>query len=191
MKVLAINGSPRKNGNTSCMIKNVFTELEAEGIETELYQMKSKKVRGCIACRKCFDNKDQKCGFKNDDLNEIMAKMIEADGIILGSPTYFSNMTPELKAVIDRSGMVAIANGRILRRKVGAAVVAARRAGSIHTFNSINHFFTIEEMIIPGSTYWNVGFGLNEGDVEKDEEATQIMKSLGKNMAWLLKKLNG
>ncbi len=115
--------------------------------------------------------------------------MLEADGIILGSPTYFTNVSTEMKALIDRAGLVAKANGGMFRRKVGAAVVAVRRAGSIHVFDSINHLFFISQMIVPGSSYWNMGIGLNKGDVEKDEEGIQTMKTLGQNMAWLLKKI--
>ena len=127
----------------------------------------------------------------NDVLNSCIEKMIEADGIILGSPTYFANISTEMKALIDRAGMTSIANDRMFKHKVGAAVVAVRRAGSIHAFNSINHFFFIGQMIVPGSIYWNMGIGLDKGDVEKDEEGIQTMKVLGENMAWLLKKLHG
>ncbi len=190
MKVVAFNGSPRKEGNTAALIKHVLTELEKEGIETETVQIGGKSIHGCIACGKCFENKDKKCVIDNDIVNECIEKMLEADGIILASPTYFADLTPELKALIDRSGFVAGANGGLFRRKVGAAVVAVRRAGSIHVFDSINHFFTISQMIIPGSSYWNVGIGLAEGDVEKDEEGIRTMETLGQNMAWLLKKLN-
>ena len=189
MKVMAFNGSARKDGNTAILINYVLKELDKEGIETELFQLAGKKIRGCKACYKCFENKDQQCSFKNDILNECMAKMIEADGIILGSPTYYTDVSTEMKALIDRTGFVARANGDLLKRKLGAAVVAARRAGSIHAFDTLNHFFLIAQMIIPGSNYWNIGFGRNKGEVEKDEEGILIMKTLGQNMAWLLKKL--
>ncbi|MFI5384194.1 MAG: flavodoxin family protein, partial [Methanosarcina thermophila] len=165
-------------------------ELEGEGIETEIIQVGGKPIHGCIACMKCFENADKRCAIDNDIVNECIEKMLEADGIILASPTYFADLTPELKALIDRAGFVAKANNEMFRRKVGAAVVAVRRAGSIHVFDSINHFFTISQMIIPGSSYWNVGMGLAEGDVEKDEEGIRTMQILGQNMAWLLKKLN-
>jgi multimeric flavodoxin WrbA len=189
MKIVAFNGSARKDGNTAILINYVLKELDKQGIETELLQLAGKKIRGCKACYKCFENKDQQCSFKNDILNECMAKMIEADGIILGSPTYFTDVSTEMKALIDRAGFVARANGDMLKRKLGAAVVAARRAGSIHAFDTLNHFFLIAQMIIPGSSYWNIGFGRNTGEVEKDEEGILIMKTLGQNMAWLLKKL--
>ena len=163
MKVLAINGSARKDGNTAILVKEVFKELEAEGIQTELIQLSGKKIRGCAACYKCIENKNQRCAV-NDDVNPIIEKMAEADGIILASPTYFADVTSELKAVIDRSGFVGRANGNMFKRKVGAAVVAVRRAGAIHVFDSINHFFLISEMIVPGSMYWNIGIGRNIGE---------------------------
>lgn len=189
MKVVAFNGSPRKKGNTGILIQCVFKELEQEGIQTELVQLAGKKIRGCIACFKCFGNQDKRCAVRNDDLNECIGKMIEADGILLGSPTYFSNITAEMKALIDRAGMVSSANGFLYTRKVGAGIVAVRRAGGVFAFDALNHFFLYNKMIVPGSCYWNVGMGLDTGDVEKDEEGLNIMKVLGQNMAWLLKKL--
>ncbi|AKB26999.1 iron-sulfur flavoprotein [Methanosarcina siciliae T4/M] len=190
MKVVAFNGSPRKEGNTVTLIKHVLAELEKEGIETEMVQIGGKSVHGCTACAKCYENKDKMCVIDKDIVNECIEKMLEADGIILASPTYFSDLTPELKALIDRAGFVAKANNEMFRYKVGAAVVAVRRAGAIHVFDSINHFFTISQMIIPGASYWNIGIGLAEGDVEKDEEGVRTMQVLGRNMAWLLKKVN-
>ncbi len=189
MKVVAFNGSPRKNGNTSILIKTVLEELEDEGINTEFFQLGGKPIRGCTACMKCFENKDLRCAVQDDVLNECLEKMIEADGIVIGSPTYFSNVSSEVKALIDRAGFVAIANGRVLKRKVGAAVVAARRAGATDVFDAINKLFFINEMIVPGSTYWNLGMGLEKGDVHNDGEGLATMKALGENMAWLLKKI--
>ncbi|HII00574.1 TPA: flavodoxin family protein [Methanosarcinaceae archaeon] len=190
MKVIAFNGSPRKEGNTAKLIEHVFSELEKEGIETEMVQLGGKSIHGCIACMKCFENKDKKCVIEKDIVNDCIAKMAEADGIILATPTYFADLTPEIKALIDRAGMVAIANDALLKRKMGAAVVAVRRAGAVHAFDSINHFYTISQMIIPGSSYWNMGIGFEEGDVENDEEGVNTMENLGQNMAWLLKKIN-
>jgi len=189
MKVIAFNGSARKDGNTAILIGHVLQELEKEGFTTELVQLAGSRIHGCIACMKCFENKDQRCSVKDDIANDCIEKMLAADGIILGSPTYFANVSTEMKALIDRAGMVSRANGDMLARKVGAAVVAARRAGAIHVFNSINHFFFIGQMIVPGSSYWNIGMGRQKGEVEKDEEGIQTMKNLGRNMAWLLKKL--
>ena len=189
MKVVAFNGSARKDGNTAIMVRTLFAELEKEGIDSEMVQLSGKKVRGCIACYKCFDNQNQRCSVDNDDINDCIAKMVEADGIILASPTYFADLTSDIKALIDRAGMVSIANNAMLARKVGAAVAVARRGGSIHTFDSLNHFFFISQMIVPGSSYWNLGFGRNIGEVEQDEEGLRTMSVLGQNMAWLLKKL--
>ncbi len=191
MRVVGFNGSARKDGNTAILINYVFRELEAEGIETEMVQLSGEDIRGCRACFECFNNKDGHCAFDDDYLNQCIDMMSSADGIILGSPTYFTDVSAEMKALIDRAGLVAKANSDMFKRKVGAAVVAVRRAGSIHVFDTINHFFTISQMIIPGSTYWNMGFGLDKGDVEKDEEGIQIMKVLGQKMAWLLKKIHG
>ncbi len=190
MKVVAFNGSARKDGNTAILIRRVFAELEAEGIETELVQLAGQPIRGCTACGQCYKNKNQRCVIENDIVNDCIEKMRAADGIILGSPTYFADVTTEMKALIDRAGFVARANDDMFKRKVGAAVVAVRRAGSIHTFDSINHFFLIGQMIIPGSIYWNMGIGRAKGEVEQDEEGLQTMKTLGQNIAWLLKKIN-
>ena len=190
MKVTAFNGSARKNGNTASLVQAVFEELQKERIETELIQLAEKEVSGCIACYQCRENKDQRCAVDNDDVNELVDKMIYSDGIILASPTYFSDVTSEMKALIDRSGMTARANDEMFKRKVGAAVVVHRRGGAVHTFDTINHFFLIGQMIIPGSDYWNFAVGRNIGEAEKDEEGISTMRTLGKNMAWLLKKLH-
>lgn len=191
MKVVAINGSPRKDGNTSVLIKHVFAVLEDEGIETELIELRGKKIRGCVACLKCFANKDGKCAVDNDFLNECVAKMADAEGIILGSPTYFSDVTAEMKALIDRAGMVAMANDAMFKRKVGAGIVATRRTGAIHALSTINLLFLISKMIVVGSGAWNVGFGFTEGEVENDRDGIEYMRDLGENMAWLLKKVHG
>ena len=189
MRVIAFNGSGRKNGNTAALIRRVFTVLEKEGIETEMVQLAGKPIRGCIVCGKCIENKNRRCAVDDDVLNECLEKMAAADGIILGSPTYFADISPEIKALMDRAGFVARVNGDLLRRKVGAGVVAARRGGAIHAFDSLNHFFLISQMVIPGSMYWNLAFGLDRGEVEKDEEGMRTMDVLGENMAWLMKKL--
>jgi multimeric flavodoxin WrbA len=189
MKVVAFNGSARKDGNTAILIRRVLDELEREGIETETVHLAGHDVHGCTGCRKCAAKKNQRCSRDDDAINACIEKMLAADGILLGSPTYFSDVTTEMKALIDRCGFVAKQNGDMLRRKVGAAVVAVRRAGSTHAFDTMNHFFTINQMIVPGSSYWNVGIGLEKGDVEKDAEGLRTMKVLGENMAWLLKKL--
>ncbi len=188
IKVVAFNGSARKAGNTAILLGYVLKELEREGIETELVELSGKTIHGCLACRKCSTNKDRRCSQTGDIGNECIAKMEEADGILLGSPTYVADVTPEIKALMDRACLVSKANGGLFRRKVGAAVVAVRRAGAMHAFDALNHFFFISEMIVPGSSYWNIGYGREIGEVEQDEEGIQIMKTLGQNMAWLLKK---
>lgn len=191
MKVVAFNGSARKNGNTAALVKHVFIELEAEGIECELVELAGQTIRGCKVCLKCTENHDRQCAVRDDIVNSCINRMLEADGIILASPTYFANVTSEMKALIDRAGYVARSNNHMFKRKVGAAVVAVRRAGSIHVFNSINHFFLISQMIIPGSSYWNIGIGRGKGEVEDDQEGIATMEDLGRNMAWLLKRTAG
>ncbi len=190
MKVVAFSGSARKNGNTAILINHLFKVLENEGIETEMFQLAGKDIHGCIACYKCWEKKNQRCAVEADVLNDCIAKMLEADGIILASPTYFSDVSTEIKALIDRSGMLSKANEDMLRRKVGAAVAVHRRGGAIHSFDTMNHFFFIGQMIVPGSSYWNFAVGREIGEVEKDEEGIRTMNILGENMAWLLKKLH-
>jgi len=189
MKVVAFNGSARKDGNTAILLKHVLKEIQREGIETELVEMSGATIHGCLSCRECSKKKDHRCAQKNDVGNAYIEKMEQADGILLGTPTYVADVSPEMKALMDRACMVAKANGGIFRRKVGAGVVAVRRAGAVHAFDTLNHFFLISEMIVPGSSYWNIGIGLNVGDVEGDQEGIQTMKTLGQNVAWLLKKL--
>jgi multimeric flavodoxin WrbA len=189
MKVVAFNGSARKDGNTAVLLRSVLKVLEPEGFETELIQLAGEQIRGCTACRACFETKDERCAIADDNINSYVQKMKEADGILLGSPTYFGMMSPEMKALIDRTGFVARANPELLKHKVGAAVVAVRRAGGMSTFDAINHFFLINQMIVPGSSYWNIGVGHKKGEVANDEEGMQTMEVLGKNMAWLIRKI--
>ncbi len=191
MKVVAFNGSVRKDGNTSILLNLVLDELRAEGIETELFSLAGKPIQGCTACYKCFEKKNKRCSVEKDVVNDCIGKMDEADGILLGSPTYFADVSAGMKALIERGGMVGRANPELFNRKVGAAVVAVRRAGAINVFNSLNYFFSISGMIIPGSSYWNIGIGRQPGEVNNDAEGIQTMKNLGKNMAWLLKKIKG
>jgi multimeric flavodoxin WrbA len=189
MKVVAFNGSARKDGNTAILVNAVFKELKKEGIKTELVQLAGKNIRGCTACGKCFEKQDKRCVVNNDVLNDCIKKMLDSDGIILASPTYFADVSADMKALIERAGFVAKANNDMFRHKVGAAVVAVRRGGAIHVFDTINHFFFISQMIVPGSSYWNVGTGLAPGDVTTDDEGIATMKTLGTNMAWLMKKI--
>jgi multimeric flavodoxin WrbA len=190
MKVIAINGSPRQKGNTYHSLNKVMEALESEGIATELAQMGGGHYHGCIACYKCVDKKDRQCHGPKDDMRELIAKITEADGVLIGSPVYFGSVTAEVKALIDRAGLVAKANDHLYSRKVGAAVVSVRRQGALTTFNQINQFFLINMMIVPGSCYWNLAVGRDPGEVLNDEEGMRTMVTLGANMAWLLKKLN-
>lgn len=185
MKAVAVNGSPRKGGNTETMLEKVLEPLKAAGWETELIQVGGKNIRGCLACFKCFENKDLRCSAKNDIFNDCMEKLLEADAVILGSPTYFTDVSSEMKALLDRAGLVALANERAFCGKIGAAVVAVRRGGGTHVFDTINHMFLMSGMIIPGSTYWNLGFGLDKGQVQNDEEGLKNMTNLGETIAWL------
>jgi multimeric flavodoxin WrbA len=189
MKVLGINCSPRKGGNTELLLKEVFKSLETNGIKTELFQIGGKKIRGCIACMKCRKEADGRCHQKNEVINECIGKMEKADAIIIGSPVYFADLSANAKAFLEVSGYALQGAGNRLKRKPGAAVIAVRRAGAIHAFDSINHFFLINEMIIPGSSYWNIAIGREKGEVLKDEEGMKTMKILGENMAWLLFKI--
>ncbi len=188
MKVIAFNGSARKDGNTSILIKTVLERIEAAGIETELIWLGNKPLGGCMACYKCLKNKDGRCA-QDDLMNEYLEKMLQADGIILGSPTYFADVSCNMKALIERCGMVSRVNDDMLKRKVGAAVVAVRRAGAYHVFSSLNSFFLIGQMIVVGSSYWNLGRGKDPGEVRDDAEGMKTMADLGDNMAWLLKKM--
>jgi multimeric flavodoxin WrbA len=188
MKVVAFNGSPRKGGNTEHLLRHVLSVLSGEGIVTELVQVGGMRLHGCTACGQCFENQDRRCVI-DDMVNDCIEKMAGADGIIIGSPTYFADVSSETKALIDRAGFVGMANGGLYTRKAGAAVVAVRRAGGIHAFDTINHFFGISGMYTVGSTYWNLGIGLHPGEVEDDEEGIRTTRNLGANMAWLLKKV--
>lgn len=190
MKVIAFNASARKDGNTAILIKQVFKELESAKIETELIQLAGQKISGCLGCGQCFVAKNNKCALTDDLVNEYVAKMAQAEGIIIGSPTYFADCTAGAKALMERTGMVSRANNNLFKRKVGAAVIAVRRGGAIHAFDSINHFFTIGEMIIVGASYWNMGIGREIGEVAHDQEGLDTMRILGQNMAWLIKKIN-
>lgn len=190
MKVVALNASARRDGNTAMLINVVFEELKKEGIETELIQMAGKPVQGCIACYKCFKNRNRRCAVEKDTLNEIIAAMEPAEGILLGSPTYFSDVSSGMRAFIERCGFVARANDYMFKGKVGAAVTAVRRAGGIPAFSSMNLFLHYMQMFMPGASYWSIGVGRDPGDVLKDDEGMQTMASLGRNMAFLLKKLN-
>ena len=190
MKVIAVNGSARRDGNTALLIRTVCEALEDSAIETELVQLAGQPLRGCLACMKCWEKQDRRCVIENDCVNQVLSAMSQADAVILGSPTYFADVSAEMKAFIDRTGMVARANGNLLRRKVGAGVVAVRRGGSMHALQTLQNYFLINEMVIPGSSYWNVAFGRNIGEVAEDAEGIATMRRLGENMAWLIDKIH-
>ena len=191
MRVVAFNGSARRGGNTAILLRYALDELEKKGIEAELVELGGAKIHGCLACRKCSTKKNRRCSQEGDDIGNLcIEKMDAADGILLGSPTYVADVSPEIKALVDRACLVSRANGGMFRHKIGAGVVAVRREGAMHAFDALNHFFLISEMIVPGSSYWNIGFGWEPGEVEKDEEGIRTMKVLGQNMAWLLKNIH-
>lgn len=172
MNVVAFNGSARLEGNTALLVREVFQELQAAGIGTELVQLAGKTLHGCRACYACFEKKNGRCAWDDDFVNACIARMAGADGIILASPTYYTDVSAEMKALIDRAGVVAV-----------------RRSGAIHAFDTLNHFFLISEMVIPGSSYWNIGIGREKDEAAGDEEGAGIMRDLGRNMAWLLHKI--
>jgi multimeric flavodoxin WrbA len=185
VKVIAINGSPKKDGNTRLLLESVLGPLAQAGWETEIAQIGGKDIHGCRACGNCWEKQDNRCSFGNDEFNVVFEKMLDADAIVLGSPTYFTDVTAEMKALIDRAGFVSLANGCALAGKIGAAVVAVRRGGATHVFDTINHLFFISQMIVPGSTYWNMGYGLEPGEVAGDREALANMGHLGQAIDWL------
>ncbi|MGL4970017.1 MAG: flavodoxin family protein [Cetobacterium sp.] len=188
MKVVAFNGSPREKGNTYFALKMVAEELEKEGVEVEIVHVGNKIIRGCVGCNGCARNRDEKCVLEADNyVNEWVQKIKSADGILLGSPVHFAAMSATMKSFLDRAFYVASVNGGMFRHKVGASVVAVRRSGGVPTFDQLNNYINYSEMLMPTTNYWSVIHGLKPGEVEKDEEGTQIMRVLGKNMAWLLK----
>ena len=190
LKVVAFNGSARPDGNCTLLIQEVFSGLEQYDIETGLVQLSLKEIKPCIACYKCLENRDRRCVIDDDDLNACIDKIIDAQGIIMASPTYIGDVSSVTKALIDRAGFVARSNGNMFRRKVAAALTAASWGGAIHTFETLNLFFLIGEMIVVGSSNWNLGFGREKGEVLQDQKALTTVRTLGRNMAWVLKKLH-
>lgn len=190
MNVVAFNGSPRTEGNTTHLLGIVTNELEGAGIDTETVEICSSHPRGCTACMQCAKNKDGQCVITSDPVNEWIAKIRDADGVLFGSPTYFANVSAEMKALLDRAGMVGVVNDRMYARKPMAAVIAVRRGGALPAFDAINHMAQINRMLVVGSTYWNFGVGLKPGDALGDDEGVANMRDLGQNMAWLLEKVN-
>jgi len=191
VRAIAVNGSPRKDGNTHLLLEKVLEPLREAAWETELLQLGGQKVRGCRACFQCFERRDLRCAFRDDVFNDLAAKLWTADALVLGTPTYFTDVSAETKALVDRLGMVSLANGGALRGRIGAAVVAVRRGGGTHAFDTINHMFLMTGVIVPGSSYWNLGFGLAPGDAAGDAEGLRNMRHLGQAIAWLGAALEG
>ena len=187
MKIIAISGSPRPRGNTWHLLQEVIKVLEQQGIDTEYVSLHDKDIRPCLACMKCAKEKNR-CS-QEDDFNPLYEVMAQADGLIVGSPVYFGSATPNLMALLDRAGFVARMGDNVFDRKVGSPVVVARRAGVNFTYAQLLYFFMIMGMVVPGSTYWPIAFGLNPGEVTKDEEGMKTVATLAENIAWLLKKV--
>jgi multimeric flavodoxin WrbA len=189
MKVLGISGSPRRGGNTDILVNTALDVMAAEGAQTEFLSLADRPIKPCVACRGCFASETIRCVQEDPAFEGVLDKVAAADGILLGSPVYFGSATPQIMALLDRVGYVSRKHPQLLRRKAGAAIVVARRAGQNFTFAQLNYFFLISEMIVPGSTYWNVAFGREKGEVQNDAEGMDTVKNLARNMAWLLKRL--
>lgn len=189
MNVVAFNGSPRKTGNTRHLLESLCGHLQQAGVETEIVQLGGESIHGCRACYGCFKQAQGRCVFDDDGLNGWLEKMVAADGIVIGTPTYYANVSAEVKALLDRAGLPQAAGGARLKRKVGAAVVAVRRAGAVSAFDAINHFFHLQQMIVPGASYWNLGIGMQPGEVDADEEGQRNMRTLAENMVWLMERI--
>ena len=187
MKVIAINGSPHKDGNTVQSLQVVGEKLKSNGIDFEIIHIGHKAIHGCIACGQCRVKRDGTCGIKNDVLNEHIPALRQADGIILASPVYFSGIAGSMKSFLDRLFYVSLSNGNFFRHKVGAALVAVRRTGGSHTLDGLNHYLTYCEMQLATSNYWSVIHGLTPGEARYDGEGVNTLEVLGENMAWQLK----
>ena len=188
MKVLGINASARKDGNTAIIINTVFAEMNKAGVETELVQLAGSVIEPCKACWGCGGKAN--CIHQKDAFHAVFEKVVQADGILLGSPVYSANVSANMQAFLERSAVVADMNPGILKHKVAACVAAARRGGALAAIDNMNHFFLNHEMIVVGSTYWNLAYGQAPGDVNKDEEGLANMKNLGANMVYLLRRIN-
>ena len=189
MKVLGISGSPRPGGNTDTLVGIALDVLAQEGMATEFLSLADRPIKPCVACGGCSAADTFRCVQEDPAFEGMIERFTEADGILVGSPVYFGSATPQTMALLDRVGYVSRHGASFLRRKVGAAIVVARRAGQNFTLAQINYFFLISEMIVPGSTYWNIAFGREKGQVNQDAEGIDTIRNLAKNMAWVMKKL--
>jgi multimeric flavodoxin WrbA len=187
MKAIGIVGSPRKNGNTELLTKHTLKSIAEEGLETELVRLAGLDIRPCIACDACL--KKEQCPIE-DDLFPVYQKMKQAEAIILASPVYYSSVTALLKGLMERAGYIANRNGRLFEGKVGGPLVVARRAGQNFTHAQLAYWFHINGFFMPSSTYWNVAFGREKGEVTRDEEGLATVWNFGKNVAFLVKKLH-
>jgi multimeric flavodoxin WrbA len=185
MKAVAINGSARTHGNTEILLDHCLKVLAASGIEGEIIRLAEHPMQPCKACGGCFKHKDNHCVFQEDSFQQVYDKMCEADIIILGSPVYFGSATANMTALLDRAGYVARANGNVFSRKLGGAVVVARRAGQNFTWAQLQFWFMIMDMVTPGSSYWNIGIGRDIGEVNDDQEGIETVRHFAENLAWL------
>ncbi len=186
MKILALNGSPKKNGNTHAVLELIEKEALSQDVEIEIINIGDKNIHGCIACEYCKRSEEKKCVFKEDILNEVVEKMADADGIIIGSPVYYAGINGTLKSFLDRA---FYSNSQRFKYKVGFGFTVSRRSGEVAAFNQINNYFNLAEMIIPPSQYWNVIHGLTPNEVLQDGEGIQTILKSTKSMIWLLKNL--
>ena len=184
MKVIAINGSPRTNGNTSMALRAMTDELERQGIETETIQIGKQSIHGCIACGLCFKSEGNKCVFADDLVNETAQKMRDADGFILGCPTYYAGIPGTMKSFLDR---VFYTSSRYFRLKVATSCAVVRRAGGVDVVHQLNNYLNLAQVVIPPSQYWLIGYGRDKGEVEGDGEGMQTLMKNARCMAWLLK----
>ncbi len=189
MRVLGISGSPRHGGNTALLVNTALGVLAENGLETEFLSLADRPVQPCVACGGCMKSDVIQCMQEDPAFDGILEKVSAADGLLIGSPVYFGSATPQTMSLLDRVGYVSRRHPQLLRRKVGAAIVVARRAGQNFTFAQLNYFFLISEMIVPGSSYWNVAVGREKGEVENDHEGMETVRTLARNMAWLMHKL--
>ncbi|MDR0884835.1 MAG: flavodoxin family protein [Clostridiales Family XIII bacterium] len=190
MKIIAFNGSPHKDGNTYQALSAVLAEVAKSGIETEIVQVGSATIAGCLGCGGCMNNKNEKCVIATDQVNEWFQLAKEADGFIIGSPVYFAGVAGTMKCFLDRFFYINFANNNLFRHKIGASVVALRRSGGTVTWDELNRFFMSSEMILPTSNYWNIVHGLTSGEIEQDKEGIQVLKILGENIAFATKAIH-
>jgi multimeric flavodoxin WrbA len=188
MHAVAISGSPRKNGNTETLLQRCLDGLATKGITGDLISLRDKTIKGCRACAACSRNRDKQCNTKDDDFHPVFAAMQSADIIVVGSPVYFGSATPEMMALLDRAGYVSRANGHLFSRKLGGPIAVARRAGHNFTYAQLMFWFTINDFIVPGSTYWNVGLAGLPGKIAEDEECLRTIDRFAENLAWLAEK---